>query len=64
MIRLSQSKPNPLKVMMWGTYDLGKPRTRLLLEAIRQSGASLCEVHAPVWDGAEDKSVLGKSDAL
>ncbi|MEP3679392.1 MAG: glycosyltransferase [Paracoccaceae bacterium] len=50
--------------MMWGTYDLGKPRTRLLLEAIRQSGASLCEVHAPVWDGAEDKSVLGKSDAL
>lgn len=54
----------PLNVLMWGTYDLGKPRTRLLLEAIRHSGASLTEIHAPLWDGAEDKSVLGKGDAL
>ncbi|PWE30034.1 hypothetical protein DDZ14_15855 [Maritimibacter sp. 55A14] len=61
---LSSSEHQPLNVLIWGTYDLGKPRTRLLLEALRRSGASLTEIHAPVWEGAEDKSVLGKIDAL
>jgi len=61
---LSTSERQPLNVLIWGTYDLGKPRTRLLLEAIRRSGASLTEMHTPVWDGAEDKSVLRKTDAL
>lgn len=50
--------------MIWGTYDLGKPRTRLVIEAIRKSGATVSEIHAPVWDGAEDKSVLGKGDVF
>lgn len=58
------SDARPLDVMVWGTYDLGKPRTRLMLEAIRASGASLREVHAEVWGGAEDKSVLKRSDAV
>lgn len=61
---LPTSERQPLNVLIWGTYDLGKPRTRLLVEAIRHSGASLTEIHAPVWEGAEDKSVLGKADAL
>ncbi len=54
----------PLNVVIWGTYDLGKPRTRLMVEAIRNSGANVTEVHVSVWDGAEDKSVLGKMAAL
>lgn len=53
----------PLRVIAWGTYDLGKPRTRILLAAIRRSGADLAEIHAPVWAGAEDKSVLSKAEA-
>ena len=64
VIDLSTSDHTPLNVMIWGTYDLGKPRTRLLIEAIRHSGASVSEIHAPVWDGAEDKSVLAKGDAV
>lgn len=49
---------------MWGTYDLGKPRTRLLIAALRKSGASVTEIHSAVWEGAEDKSVLQVGDAL
>ncbi|SMX25182.1 putative glycosyl transferase [Boseongicola aestuarii] len=50
--------------MVWGTYDLGKPRTRLMVQALRHSGAEINEIHAPVWEGAEDKSVMHRSDAL
>lgn len=64
MVPTSKSKDKALNVLFWGTYDLGKPRTRLLMEAIRQSGALVSEVHAPIWDGAEDKSILGKGDAI
>lgn len=60
----STTESKALNVLFWGTYDLGKPRTRLLMAAIRQSDAKVSEVHAPVWDGAEDKSVLGKGDAI
>lgn len=63
-VRLSSSENQPLNVLMWGTYDLGKQRTRLVLAAIRQSGAIVSEIHAPVWDGVEDKSGLAKGEAL
>jgi len=46
-LRTPESKP--LKVLIWGTYDLGKPRTRLVIEAIRSSGAIVTEVHKSVW---------------
>lgn len=36
----------------------------MLIEAIRSSGASVNEIHAPVWEGSEDKSVLGFSQAV
>lgn len=54
----------PLRVMVWGTYDLGKPRTRLMVQALRHGGAEINEIHASVWEGAEDKSVMRRSDAL
>ncbi len=43
-------------VMVWGTYDTGKPRVRIMLAALRRAYASLREVHVAVWDGVEDKS--------
>ena len=54
----------PLNLLVWGTYDLGKPRTRILLAALRRSGASVTEIHAPVWEGVDDKSVIGAKAAL
>ena len=45
-----------LQLMCWGTYDTGKPRTRVLREGLRENGVRLSECHAPVWKGVEDKS--------
>lgn len=43
---------------MWGTYDLGKPRTRILLRGLREAGADLVECHTEIWSGVEDKAQL------
>lgn len=45
-------------LVFWGTYDLGKPRVRLLLEGARRAGFDVLECHAEVWSGVEDKSQL------
>ncbi len=58
------SSQRPLDVLVWGTCDLGKPRTRLMLAALERSGAELTQIHAPVWEGVDDKSVIGKGAAL
>lgn len=47
-----------LKVVFWGTYDLGKPRVRLLLAGARAAGMEIIECHASVWEGVDDKSQL------
>jgi len=44
------------KIVLWGTYDTGKPRVRLLRQGIRMSGFELIECHAHAWGGVEDKS--------
>jgi glycosyltransferase involved in cell wall biosynthesis len=48
----------PPTVLVWGTYDLGKPRTRILLRGLREAGVPVVECHAGVWNGVEDKSQL------
>lgn len=48
----------PPRIVVWGTYDLGKPRVRILLQGLREVGVSLHECHADVWQGVEDKSQL------
>lgn len=48
----------PLRVVLWGTYDLGKPRTRILRGGLVQIGVELTEIHADVWSSDEDKSQL------
>ncbi len=47
-----------LRVVLWGTYDLGKPRTRILLRGLKESGLDPIECHAEVWTGVEDKAGL------
>lgn len=45
-------------VVVWGTYDLSKPRTRILLGGLRHNGADILEIHADVWPEHADKSQL------
>lgn len=45
-------------MVFWGTYDLGKPRVRLLLAGARSVGIEVTECHINVWRGIEDKSQL------
>ena len=45
-------------VVVWGTYDLSKPRTRILLDGLRGNGVSVHEIHGNVWPEHADKSQL------
>ncbi|MWV29461.1 glycosyltransferase [Aurantiacibacter rhizosphaerae] len=47
-----------MRVVLLGTYDLGKPRTRLLRDCLRAIDPGLQELHFSVWHGVEDKSVM------
>ncbi len=47
-----------LRVLFWGTYDLSKPRNRILLKGLRESGAILEECHEEVWEQVRDKGVM------
>lgn len=55
---MAEAKAEKLRVVAWGTYDLGKPRTRILLDGLRKTSNSLTECHVDVWNGVEDKSQL------
>ncbi len=44
------------KAVFWGTYDIGKPRNRIMLRAMRDAGMDVQECHCEVWRGIEDKS--------
>ncbi len=44
-----------MRVVVWGTYDLGKPRSRILLRGLRAADIEVVEVHTDVWGGVEDK---------
>jgi glycosyltransferase involved in cell wall biosynthesis len=56
---LGSTTSKPLRVVIWGTYDLGKPRTRIMIRALRTTGVELIECHADVWTGVEDKGRTG-----
>jgi glycosyltransferase involved in cell wall biosynthesis len=45
--------------MFWGTYDLSKPRNRILLQGLRESGTEVEECREAVWDHVRDKGTLG-----
>lgn len=45
-----------MRVLLWGTYDTGKPRARILCRGMRAAGIEVDEIHARVWEDVEDKS--------
>jgi glycosyltransferase involved in cell wall biosynthesis len=45
-----------MRVVLWGTYDTGKPRIRILLRGLRENGVEVIECHKEVWGGVDDKS--------
>lgn len=47
-----------MRIVFWGTYDIGKPRNRILLRGLRENGIDPIECHYHVWEGVEDKSDL------
>ena len=51
---------NPLRIVFWGTYDLSKPRTRILRDGLTALGVEVVEIHADVWSGDRDKSQLSR----
>jgi glycosyltransferase involved in cell wall biosynthesis len=49
-----------LTVVFWGTYDLSKPRTRILRQGLREAGVDVIEIHTDVWSRFADKSQIGR----
>ncbi|MBN8630002.1 MAG: glycosyltransferase [Rhodobacterales bacterium] len=52
------------RVLIWGSYDLGKPRTRILRDGLKAIGVEVIEIHADIWSRHEDKSRLGRGAML
>lgn len=55
--RTDKVKP-PLSVCMWGTFDLGKPRVRILERGLRENDVRVYRCHKEIWAGVEDKSQI------
>lgn len=45
-------------IVCWGTYDIGKPRVRILLNSLNKSPFKVIECHKNIWNNIEDKSQL------
>jgi glycosyltransferase involved in cell wall biosynthesis len=45
-----------MRVVVWGTYDTGKPRIRIFLRGLKESGVEVIECHKEVWGRVDDKS--------
>ena len=48
-------------IVLWGTYDTGKPRVRILLDGLRRTlgDKAVQECHISVWEHVRDKSGIG-----
>lgn len=53
--------PRAKRVVFWGTYDLSKPRTRILRAGLQELGVEVIEIHADIWPRHADKSQLSMS---
>lgn len=53
-----QDKTPVTHLLVWGTYDIGKPRVRILLRGLRDMDVAVTECHVDLWSGIEDKSQL------
>lgn len=48
----------PQRRLLWGSYDLTKPRTRILRDSLRRMPGETIELHADIWRDARDKSAM------
>jgi hypothetical protein len=56
--RPTKGEVNLVRMVMWGTFDLGKPRARILERGLRENGVEVIRCHCEVWKGIEDKSQI------
>lgn len=59
-----QASDGPMRVVLWGTYDLSKPRTRILRDGLSEIGVEVTEIHADVWSSDADKSQLSRAQMI
>ena len=55
---------DPIRVVFWGSYDLSKPRTRILREGLQEAGVDVIEIHSDAWSQFADKSQMSKSTLI
>lgn len=56
---LQQSMSCRRRVVLWGTFDLGKPRVRMMRKAL-YDGCDIIEIAGDVWADTRDKSQLSR----
>lgn len=54
----TQPAPDLRRILFWGTFDLGTPRTRVLRDGLKALGYEVTECHVDIWGGQKDKSQL------
>lgn len=47
-----------MKIVLWGTYDIGKPRIRIMRDGLRTLGIEITEIHKDPWGDIDDKSAV------
>lgn len=47
-----------MKIVLWGTYDVDKPRIRIMRDGLRAQGVEITEIHKDVWGDIGDKSAV------
>ncbi len=55
---MSSTARHTTRFAIWGTFDTGKPRVRVLLDAARQIDPGLAVCHRSPWGNIEDKSQI------
>ncbi len=47
-----------MRIVCWGTYDIGKPRVRIPLRGLKENNIEVIECHKEVRGRIEDKSQI------
>ncbi|MBC7989455.1 MAG: hypothetical protein H7Y19_07720, partial [Luteimonas sp.] len=58
MSKVDGTATAPLRVVLWGTCDTGKPRVRILRDGLRANGVDVVECRVDIWSAIQDKSQL------
>lgn len=47
-----------MKVVYWGTYDILKPRNRLMIRGLLENNIEVVQCHSDIWKGVDDKTQI------